>query len=78
MKVAVSVPHPIFVEADHAAQQLGLSRSELYSRAIAAYVAKLRADDVTESLDRVYASQPAERDPVLAKLQRRVSGRERW
>jgi hypothetical protein len=78
MKVAVSVPDPVFTEADHAAKRLGVSRSELYSRAIATYVAKLRAEDVTEALNRVYGRQVAERDPVLAKLQRRVVARERW
>jgi hypothetical protein len=78
VKVAVSVPNPVFVEADHAAKSLGLSRSELYSRAIASYVAKLRAEDVTEALNRVYAPAPAEPDPVLTKLQRRVLARERW
>jgi metal-responsive CopG/Arc/MetJ family transcriptional regulator len=78
MKVAVSVPGPVFVAADHAAKRLGVSRSELYSRAIATYVTKLRADDVTEALDRVYARESAEGDPVLTKVQRRVIARERW
>jgi len=78
VKVAVSVPDPVFVAADHVAKRLGVSRSELYSRAIATYVAKLRAEDVTEALDRVYAREIAERDPVFAKLQRRVLARERW
>jgi metal-responsive CopG/Arc/MetJ family transcriptional regulator len=78
MKVAVSVPDPVFAEADHAAKRLGLSRSELYSRAIATYVAKLRAEDVTEALDRVYAREATERDPALVKLQRRMLARERW
>lgn len=78
MKAAVSIPDPIFAEADRAAKRLGLSRSELYARAIAIYVAKLRADDVTAGLDRVYGGKPAVRDPVLAKLQRRTIARERW
>lgn len=78
MKAAVSIPDPIFAEADRAAKRLGLSRSELYARAIAIYVAKLRADDVTAGLDRVYGGEPAARDPVLAKLQRRTIARERW
>src|SRR4051812_45395520 len=78
MKTAVSIPDAIFDEADRAAKRLGLSRSELYARAIATYVARLRADHVTEALDRVYATQPAEPDPILAKLQRRTVAREKW
>jgi len=78
MKVAVSVPDPVFRKADQAAKRLGLSRSELYARAIAAYVTALRRDDVTEALDRVYAAHAPEGDPVLAALQSRVIARERW
>ncbi len=77
MKAAVSIPDRVFAEADRVAKRLGLSRSELYARAIAIYVAKLRADDVTAALDRVYAREQGECDPVLAKLQRRVITRER-
>ncbi|MFO0685917.1 MAG: hypothetical protein U0234_27910 [Sandaracinus sp.] len=55
MKTAVSIPDPIFLRADAQAKRLGVSRSELYARALDAYA---RADDdswVTRAYDEAYA-----------------------
>jgi len=38
MKTAISLPDPVFNQAEALAQQLGLSRSELYTRALQAYL----------------------------------------
>ena len=40
MKTAISLPDDLFDSADELAQQLGVSRSELYARAVAEYLAK--------------------------------------
>ena len=69
MKTAISVPDPLFESADRLAERLGLSRSELYQRAIARFVAEYEAAGVTERLDRVYATHDDGVDPVLARLQ---------
>ncbi|MEQ9238858.1 MAG: hypothetical protein RIG66_32775 [Coleofasciculus sp. E2-BRE-01] len=37
MKTAVSIPDPIFEAAEAMSKRLGLSRSELYARALQAY-----------------------------------------
>jgi Ribbon-helix-helix protein, copG family len=56
MKVTVSVPDPVFRSIDRTAKRLGISRSELMSRAAAAFVEDHRGREVTESYNRAYGS----------------------
>jgi metal-responsive CopG/Arc/MetJ family transcriptional regulator len=69
MKTAISIPNPIFEAAEQLAKELGMSRSELYTKAVAAYVAAYSSDDVTEQLNRVYAEEVSTLDPVLVQIQ---------
>jgi len=69
MKTAVSIPDVLFDAADEVAERLGMSRSQLYAKALAEYVSTRRDEDVTAALNRVYAEQPSELDPVLAAMQ---------
>jgi metal-responsive CopG/Arc/MetJ family transcriptional regulator len=46
MKTAVSIPEPIFHAAEALAKRLGLSRSELFSRALEAYLEAYQHDRV--------------------------------
>lgn len=78
MKTAVSIPDPVFEEADQLAKKMGVSRSELYASAIQAYVQAHRADDITEALNRVYSEEDSSLDPVLATLQARALSRDGW
>lgn len=54
MKTAVSIPDDLFASADELADRLGVSRSELYARAVEEYLAKHRHADVTAQLNAVY------------------------
>jgi hypothetical protein len=47
MKVAVSIPDPIFAEAEVLAKRSKLSRSGLYARAVSEYLEKHGADRIT-------------------------------
>jgi metal-responsive CopG/Arc/MetJ family transcriptional regulator len=78
MKTAVSIPDPVFEEADQLAKKMGVSRSELYASAIQAYVQAHRADDITEALNRIYSEEDSSLDPVLAALQSRALSRNDW
>lgn len=78
MKTAVSIPDPVFQEADQLAKRMGVSRSELYASAIQAYVQAHRADDITEALNRIYSEEDSSLDPVLAALQSRALSRDDW
>jgi len=70
MKAAISVPDDVFSSADALAAQLGVSRSELYSTAVAEYLAKHHHAELTAALDRVYS----EIDSGLAPEMRRAQG----
>ncbi|GIK43860.1 MAG: hypothetical protein BroJett011_76930 [Chloroflexota bacterium] len=55
-----------------------MSRSELYTTAIAAFVEAHRSEDVTEKLNQVYAAEASTLDPVLFKLQAAALDDEHW
>ena len=78
MKIAVTIPDPLFVAADSVARQLGISRSALYARALEAFVRVHRGEGVTAALDAVYAGQESRLDPVLDDLQAASLRREDW
>ena len=79
MKTAISLPDELFEAADRVAQRLGLSRSELYQRAIAQYIQDKSDQAVTDQLDSIYTSEdPGQLDPVLDALQKASLVREDW
>ncbi|HEX8682718.1 MAG TPA: hypothetical protein VF707_10425 [Ardenticatenaceae bacterium] len=78
MKTAVSIPNPIFEAAKQLAQQLGISRSELYSTALAAYVEEHHEEYVTERLNQLYSEEDSSLDPVMQQLQARSLPHEEW
>jgi hypothetical protein len=78
VKTAISVPDPIFVAAERLAQQLGISRSELYSTAVSDFIRMHQGDQITAQLNRVYATEDSALDPVLAQMQALSLPREEW
>ena len=54
MKTAISLPDGIFEEAERFARERGMSRSELYASAIAAYLKAERFLGTRARLDAVY------------------------
>ena len=69
MKTAVSLPDPLFEEAERVAERLGLSRSELYARAIARFVREQTGDAISEAINRVVKKTQLSVDPVLVRMQ---------
>ena len=78
MKTAISIPNEVFVAAEGLAERLGMSRSQLYSSAIAQYVAAHRSKGVTARLNEVYENQQAEVDPAILDLQSASVAAEDW
>lgn len=78
MKVAISVPDPVFSAAEHLAKQLKVSRSELYSTALAAYLDARGSASVTAKLNAIYASESSQVEPGLAEAQARSITDETW
>ena len=80
MKTAISIPDRVFQSAEKLAARLGVSRSELYAKALAALVEKHSEDVVTAQLNEVYASEGEQSSlaPDVARLQNRSLPREKW
>ncbi|MGQ0552711.1 MAG: ribbon-helix-helix protein, CopG family [Planctomycetota bacterium] len=78
MKTAISIPDALFERVEREAARLGLSRSAFFAKALADFLDREGPSRVTESLDRVYAAEPAVVDPGLAALQRASWPREAW
>ena len=69
MKMAISIPDELFSQAEVTAQKLGLSRSELYSRAVRTFVEQHARADVTALLDEVYGAEESAPEPSLRRAQ---------
>jgi antitoxin MazE6 len=78
MKTAVSIPEPIFHAAEALAKRLGLSRSELFSRALEAYLEAYQHDRVRHALDAVYSQEASRLDETLAHMQWASLPKEEW
>ena len=78
MKTAISIPDETFREADAVAKRLGMSRSELYARAVRSFLEAQRRSRVTERLNVVYEAERSELDPLLAALQAASLPQEEW
>lgn len=77
MKTAISIPDGLYEAADKLAQRLGMSRSELYSKAVTAFIKTHRGMGVREALEAVYGAVASDLDPVLDTLQAEAL-REDW
>lgn len=69
MKTAISIPDAVFQQADRFAKRKAISRSELYTRAVRAYLEQ--EEHVTEQLNAVYDTEASKLDIVLEELQYR-------
>ncbi|MGY8814037.1 MAG: hypothetical protein ACKVHQ_04885 [Gammaproteobacteria bacterium] len=80
MKTAISIPDEIFKEAERAAKNLGVSRSELYSKAVLNFVERYRRENLTEKLNEVYSEDEliSELDSQFVNLQAESITREKW
>lgn len=78
MKIAVSIPDEVFQEAERLARRTETSRSELYARALAEYVARHAPDHVTEAMDRVADELGHETDEFTSAASRRILEHSEW
>ncbi len=80
MKTAISIPDSLFQAADRFAKRLGISRSELFQRAVRTFLQHNKQECVTEALDKLYGTggENSELDPMLSNLQGASIAREDW
>jgi predicted transcriptional regulator len=78
MKTAISVPDHVYERAERLARRSGRSRSELYSTAVAEYLARHEVDEVTAAIDRVVAALGQEDDAFVSAASSRVLRELEW
>ena len=77
MKTAVSLPDEVFASAESLAKRLKLTRSELYSRALAEFLARHSPDEITDSWNSV-VTEIGQDEPVNAGSSRAVFEQVEW
>jgi metal-responsive CopG/Arc/MetJ family transcriptional regulator len=79
MKTAISLPDKVFHEAEQLARQQGISRSELYKKAIEKYLEEEKSKEtLLENLNRVYGEVDSSLDPFMKEVVRRTFERNEW
>lgn len=78
MKTAISIPDDIFTEAENLAQKLHISRSELYTKAIAAYLKTSRSSQITDKLNQVYEDIDSQLPKDITQMQLSSIEKEQW
>jgi len=80
METVLSIPDITFQAAEQFAQNLGISRSEFYTRAISFYLQKSKEYSVTERLNKIYGKEAENSTlaPVLQQLQFHALSQREW
>jgi len=74
----VSLPDELFRQAEVAARQLRISRSQLYATAIAEFLERCQSSKVTERLNEVYSQEPAKLEPAFQVAQLESLQKDSW
>lgn len=77
MKTAVSLPDPLFRQAEAAARKMKVSRSQLSASALAEYLRRRNADAITRQMNAVCAQLDSSLDPGMEQAHLEVLARER-
>ena len=57
MKTAISIPDSVFNAAELVAQKLNISRNELYTKAVSAYLNRYQKSHITEAFNEIHAEE---------------------
>jgi len=78
MKTAVSIPDSVFEDAERFAKRVGVSRSQLYTKAVKEYLKEHRNESVTKKLDEVYSKESSRLDRAHHDLQYSSLRKDEW
>jgi len=78
MKTAVSIPDDVFQKVERIARRARRSRSEVFSAALAEYVARHAPDEITDAMDRVCADVGSQPDGFTGAAARRLLESTEW
>jgi metal-responsive CopG/Arc/MetJ family transcriptional regulator len=71
MKTAISIPDKVYAEAERLSRRLKKSRSQVYSEAVAEYLARHDPDAVTDAMNRLCDELDTRPDPAISTAARR-------
>jgi antitoxin MazE6 len=78
MKTAISLPDPIFREAERFARRFKKSRSQLYVDALTEYLERHAPDSITESMNRVLEKLSDDEAEFSKKASAKILQQEPW
>ena len=78
IKLAVSIPDPLFKSAERLARKLKKPRCRLYAEALACYVSAPDPKGITDNLPQVYRRHSSAVDPAIEKAQAEILPDETW
>ena len=78
MKTAISLPDALFEKAERLAANLGINRSQLFARALEAFIERCDNEATTDRLNQVYSIEKASVDEVIQEMQIQTLGEEGW
>ncbi|MGO9146659.1 MAG: CopG family transcriptional regulator [Desulfomonilia bacterium] len=78
MKTAISIPDSVFEAADKFAHRIGISRSQLYSKAVTEYLKEHKNQSVTKKLNEVYSKESSRLDHADHELQYSSLQKDEW
>ena len=79
MKTAISIPDEVFREAERTAKRLGVSRSELFTRAMRDFLGVRRDKAITAAYDEAFADGDEGEDAQFRReAARRALSRVEW
>jgi metal-responsive CopG/Arc/MetJ family transcriptional regulator len=78
MKTAISIPDDVFETAERAAKRLGVSRSELFTRAMREYLGACRDASITAAYSEAFADEDDSDDAFRNAATRQTLLRVEW
>lgn len=68
MKTAISIPDDIFLSAEKTAKKLGISRSQLFTKAIEEYIQNHSQEKITDKLNKIYTKRSLSSDNIISNI----------
>lgn len=78
MKTAISIPDSVFEAAEKFANRVGVSRSQLYTKAVKEYLKEHQNESVTKKLNEVYSKESSCLDHEAHHLQYSSLKKDEW
>lgn len=78
MKTAISIPDPVFEAAEKFAHRIGVSRSQLYTKAVEKYLIEFQNQSVTKKLNEIYTEEPSRLERADLTLQYSSLQKDEW